>query len=55
MTKGSTISVPTWKTFMQEVLKKYPATAFEKPLPDPDYSSLKPVLRGQWMEIEVFG
>lgn len=49
MTKGSTISVPTWKTFMQEALKKYPATAFEKPTPDPDYSSLKPVLRGQWM------
>lgn len=49
MTKGSAISVPTWKTFMQEVLKKYPPTPFEKPLPDPDFNSLKPVLRGQWM------
>lgn len=49
MSKGSTISVPAWKTFMQEVLKKYPTTAFEKPLPDPDYATLKPVLRGQWM------
>jgi 1A family penicillin-binding protein len=49
MSKGSTISVPAWKAFMQEVLKKYPTTAFEKPLPDPDYATLKPVLRGQWM------
>ncbi len=49
MAKGSTISVPAWKAFMQEVLKKYPTTAFEKPLPDPNYATLKPVLRGQWM------
>lgn len=49
MTKGSTISVPTWKAFMEEVLKKYPNTSFEKPLPDPEYSSLKPVLRGVWL------
>jgi 1A family penicillin-binding protein len=49
MTKGSAISVPTWKAFMTEALKKYPPTPFEKPLPDPDYATLKPVLRGQWM------
>lgn len=49
MTKGSAISVPTWKTFMQEVLKKYPTTPFEKPLPDPDETNLKPVMRGIWM------
>lgn len=49
MTKGSAISVPTWKTFMQEVLNKYPGTPFEKPVQDPDYLSLKPVLRGVWM------
>ncbi len=49
MTKGSTISVPTWKGFMSEVLKKYPPQTFEKPLQDPNYSSLKPVLRGVWL------
>jgi hypothetical protein len=49
MSKGSPISVPTWKAFMTEALKKYPAPAFEKPLPDPDYATLKPVLRGVWM------
>lgn len=46
---GSAVSGPAWKAFMQEALKKYPATPFEKPTPDPDYYSLKPVLRGQWM------
>jgi 1A family penicillin-binding protein len=46
---GSAVSGPTWKTFMEEVIKKYPTTSFEKPLPDPEYSTLKPVLRGQWM------
>lgn len=49
MTKGSAISVPTWREFMSEVLKKYPAQVFEKPLQDPDYYSLKPVLRGVWL------
>ncbi|HRH25033.1 MAG TPA: PBP1A family penicillin-binding protein [Candidatus Paceibacterota bacterium] len=49
MTKGSTISVPTWRDFMSEVLKKYPSEPFEKPLQDPDYYSLKPVLRGVWL------
>jgi 1A family penicillin-binding protein len=46
---GAAISGPAWKSFMQEVLKKYPVTDFEKPIPDPDYSNLKPVLRGNWM------
>ncbi|MBP6858070.1 MAG: PBP1A family penicillin-binding protein [Candidatus Pacebacteria bacterium] len=46
---GSAVSGPTWKEFIQEVVKKYPTTPFEKPTPDPDYSSLKPVLRGVWM------
>lgn len=46
---GSAVSGPAWKSFMQEALKKYPNTSFEKPTPDPDYGSLKPVLRGQWM------
>lgn len=46
---GAAVSGPTWKEFMTEALKKYPASAFEKPIPDPDYQNLKPVLRGQWM------
>lgn len=46
---GSAVSGPAWKAFIQEVLKKYPTTAFEKPAPDPEYSSLKPILRGVWM------
>lgn len=50
---GAALSGPTWKTFMEEALKKYPATPFEKPLPDPDYTSLKPVLRGIWLGSET--
>lgn len=50
---GSGVSGPIWKDFMNEAIKKYPNTAFEKPLPDPDYESLKPVLRGQWMGNEA--
>lgn len=46
---GSAVSGPTWKEFIQEVVKKYPTTAFEKPSIDPDYQSLKPVLRGIWL------
>ena len=46
---GSGVSGPIWKQFMEEALKKYPNDAFEKPVPDPEYNSLKPVLRGQWM------
>lgn len=46
---GSAVSGPTWMKFMQEALKKYPATSFESPIPDADYNTLKPILRGQWM------
>ncbi len=46
---GSAISGPTWKMFMQYALSKYPAPAFEQPVPDPEYATLKPILRGQWM------
>jgi 1A family penicillin-binding protein len=51
---GAGISGPTWKEFMETVvLDKFPQVPFEKPLPDPDYASLKPVLRGQWMGNET--
>lgn len=46
---GSAVSGPAWKAFMGEVLKKYPNTAFEKPAIDPDFSTLKPILRGVWL------
>lgn len=46
---GSAVSGPIWKTFMEEILKDTPAPAFEKPAPDPDYDTLKPILRGEWM------
>ncbi len=46
---GSAVSGPIWKKFMSEVLEERPAPAFEKPLPDPEYGSLKPILRGVWM------
>lgn len=46
---GSAVSGPAWKAFIQEALKKYPTKPFDKPLPDPDFSNLKPVLRGVWM------
>ncbi|MES2224796.1 MAG: PBP1A family penicillin-binding protein [Patescibacteria group bacterium] len=49
---GSAISGPTWKTFMQYALSKYPAPAFEQPVPE-DTSALKPILRGVWMGNET--
>lgn len=45
---GAAVSGPIWKDFMQQVLADAPAPVFEKPLPDPDYDSLKPILRGVW-------
>ena len=45
---GAAVSGPLWKAFMTEALKKYPAAPFEKPIPETD-TTLKPVLRGEWM------
>jgi 1A family penicillin-binding protein len=45
---GSAISGPTWKTFMEYALTKYPSPGFEAPLPDPNFSTLKPIIRGVW-------
>lgn len=50
---GSAISGPIWKALMTEALKTRPAIAFEKPIPDPEFSELKPVLRGEWMGNET--
>jgi len=46
---GSAVSGPIWKKFMSEVFEEKPSPAFEKPVPDPEYDSLKPILRGVWM------
>jgi 1A family penicillin-binding protein len=50
---GSAISGPTWKTFMQYAMTKYPSAPFEDPTPDPNYSTLKPILRGVWQGNET--
>jgi 1A family penicillin-binding protein len=46
---GAAVSGPIWKEFMNSVLAETPAPAFEKPAIDPDYDTLKPILRGKWM------
>ncbi len=46
---GSAVSGPIWKKFMEQALQTIPTTPFEKPAPDPDYDTLKPILRGKWM------
>ncbi len=46
---GAAVSGPIWKQFFTKVLEETPAPAFEKPIPDPDYDTLKPILRGVWM------
>lgn len=52
---GATVSGPIWKAFMQDFIKKNGVIPFEKPSPDPDYAALKPILRGQWLNIDAFG
>lgn len=46
---GAAVSGPIWKKFITDVLAETPAPSFEKPLPDPEYENLKPILRGVWM------
>lgn len=46
---GIAISGPLWNKIMREVLILYPSNGFEKPLPEEEYTSLKPILRGQWI------
>ncbi len=46
---GAAVSGPIWKKFFTDVLTETPAPLFEKPLPDPEFDSLKPILRGNWM------
>lgn len=46
---GVAISGPLWNRVMKEALLLYPSNGFESPLPDEDFSSLKPILRGKWI------
>lgn len=46
---GAAVSGPIWKKFMTEALAETPPPAFEAPIPDPEFDSLKPILRGVWM------
>lgn len=48
------IIAPLWNEFMQEALASFPHEPFDKPLPDPEYTELKPVLRGIWQGGETF-
>jgi 1A family penicillin-binding protein len=46
---GIAISGPLWNRVMKEVLLIYPSNGFETPLPEEDFASLKPILRGKWI------
>lgn len=50
---GSAVSGPILKAFMEEYLKEHPAPTFEKPAIDPDYDTLKPILRGTWLTAPI--
>jgi penicillin-binding protein 1C len=42
------IIAPLWHQVMAYAIQKYPGDSFIPPAPDPDISSLPPVLRGNW-------
>jgi 1A family penicillin-binding protein len=48
MKKGSAISGPAWRAFMDAALAKLPEESFPAPDPDPHYYDGAPVLRGGW-------
>lgn len=48
MKKGSAISGPAWRAYMDEALKKLPVVAFPEPAPIDTPETIKPVLRGLW-------
>ncbi len=55
MTKSSSaISGPLWHAFMNEILKTVPVEEFEDPEEIPNYSTLKPVIRGKWQGNDNF-
>jgi membrane peptidoglycan carboxypeptidase len=54
MKKGSAISGPAWRTFMDAALEKLPNESFPAPEPDPEYYNRPPVFRGAWAGGESF-
>lgn len=54
MKKGSAISGPAWRAFMDKALAKLPSESFPAPDPDPNYYTGAPVLRGGWAGGESF-
>ncbi len=60
MSKGSSISGPAWRAFMDAALQVVPynhpgsVETFPSPDPDPNYDKVAPVLRGQWAGGESF-
>ncbi len=54
MKKGSAISGPAWRAFMDAALAKLPNESFPAPEPDPDYYNKPPVFRGLWSGGESF-
>lgn len=54
MKKGSAISGPAWRAFMDAALAKLPNESFPAPEQDPDYYNKPPVFRGAWAGGESF-
>lgn len=54
MKKGSAISGPAWRAFMEAALAKLPNESFPAPEPDPEYYNKPPVFRGAWAGGESF-
>lgn len=48
------VIAPLWNEFMETALAAFPHEPFDKPLPDPEYNELKPILRGIWQGGETF-
>lgn len=54
MKKGSAISGPAWRAYMDKALATLPSESFPAPDPDPNYYTGSPVLRGGWAGGESF-
>ena len=51
---SSILVAPLWNEFMVKILASKPDESFERNQPDPNYTQLKPVLRGLWQGGESF-
>jgi len=48
MKKGSSISGKPWRSFMEEIIKKHPSTAFTNYSLPNNFSELPAIIRGEW-------